>query len=78
MIKQEYQKSCLENISPSFTKGKPREKKWKCISVQSGDAMQASIYFTKYKSGCSRVFYKIFVLENLEKAQEHTRSGVLC
>ena len=40
------------------------------FSDQSGDAMYAFINFTKYKSSCSQVLYKIAVIEILEKKPE--------
>ena len=53
---------------PCFTKGKPREENEVTFSDQSGDAMYAFINFTKYKSSCSQVSYKITTLEILEKS----------
>ena len=48
------------------------------FSDQSGDAMYAFIYFTKYKNSCWLVFFKIAVLKIFKENQEHTCDGVLC
>ena len=44
-------------------------KKEGTFSDQSGDAMYAFIYFTKYKSSCWLVFFKITVLEIFQENQ---------
>ena len=50
-----------------FAKERPRQENEGTLSHQSGDAMYACINFTKYKSSCQLVFFKIAVLEIFEE-----------
>ena len=50
-----------------FAKERPRQKNEGALSDQSGDAMYTCMNFTKYKSSCRLVFFKIAVLEIFEE-----------